>query len=206
MRHRFEETAHHGWIRSSRPSVELNNAWFRPSAHELWQRCGDSPKRVGGSIPHHRWVWPSLAGARGRTVQLCQWARRRLQKADRGSRAAARQRPVQCTQVETVRVAGLRHVVRQRLTTAGMRGAVSPKRNPLRGAFISQVHPSRRRAESRTTMAVPRKRRAAPAENVRPCSGGSTTAPSHWCVQSARSDTTYAQRGQSPGGARQSTG
>ena len=33
MRHRFEETAHHGWIRSSRPSVELNNAWFRPSAH-----------------------------------------------------------------------------------------------------------------------------------------------------------------------------
>ena len=33
VRHKFEETAHHGWIRSSRPSAELNNAWFRPRAH-----------------------------------------------------------------------------------------------------------------------------------------------------------------------------
>eukprot|EP00964_Phaeocystis_antarctica_P094682 scaffold61343_cov35-Phaeocystis_antarctica.AAC.3 len=52
-------------------------------------------------------------------------------------------------------------------------------------------------------MAVPRKRRVFPAGERSPLLRTEYRLPlSHWCVQSARSDTTYAQRGQSPGGAR----
>ena len=142
---------------------------------ELWQRCGDSPKRVGGSIPHHRWVWPSLAGARGRTVQLCQWARRRLQKAGRGSRAAARQRPVQCRQVGN----------RPSRRAAPCSAATSYYCGDARGGFFEAQPGCAARLSARSTrvgVGLSQGRRwrcrgrgaLLQPENVRPCSGGST--------------------------------